>query len=224
MISVKICGITSISDAQKAIDLGASAIGLIFHEKSPRSVSVDYAQKIMSSIDGKVPVVGVFVNEDIDRLQSILLSVPIDIVQLHGDENSQYCQQLNRPIIKVFRVNSQFDKTLLKTYNVNAFLFDTYKKGLPGGTGDTFNWELLKHIQINRPIILSGGLKIGNVLNAVNLAQPAAIDINSGVENSGVENSPGEKNGKKLKALFELIGKVEDPNNLFKTMMKEQNV
>jgi phosphoribosylanthranilate isomerase len=219
MISVKICGITSIPDAEKAIDLGASAIGLIFYEKSPRCISIEDAQKITTSIKGKVPVVGVFVNEDIDRLQSILSSVAIDIVQLHGDENPQYCQQLNHPIIKVFRVDSQFDKTLLKAYNVNAFLFDTYKKGLPGGTGDTFNWKLLKHIQINRPIILSGGLKIDNVLNAVDLVQPAAIDVNS-----GVENCPGEKSDEKLNALFDLIGKAEDSKNLFKTMMKDQNV
>ncbi len=219
MISVKICGITSISDAEMAISSGASAIGLIFYEKSPRNVSVEDAQKIVSSVNGRVPVVGVFVNEDLDELQWILSSVKIDIVQLHGDENPQYCQQLNHPIIKVFRVDSQFDETLLTKYNVSAFLFDTYKRGLPGGTGELFSWELLHHIEFNRPLILSGGLKLDNVLDAIKSVQPTAIDINS-----GVENCPGEKNHEKIKTLFELTGKVEDSSNIFKTIMEAHNV
>ena len=129
MIPVKICGITSVNDAQLAIENGASALGLIFYKSSLRNVSVEIAKKIVESVNGCVPIFGVFVDEHIQFLKSILSHVNLDILQLHGNETPQYCEQFNLPIIKVFRVRPEFDGSKLIDYNVSAFLFDTYKKG-----------------------------------------------------------------------------------------------
>ena len=210
MIPVKICGITSVKDAQFATEEGASAIGLIFYKYSSRNVSVECAKKIVKYAKGRVPVVGVFVDESIQYLKSILSKVNIDILQLHGNESSQYCEQLNLPIIKVFRVGTVFDRSQLLDYNVSAFLFDTYKKGLPGGTGDRFNWEIISDLKIHTPVILSGGLAPHNILTAAVVVGVSACDVNSGVESCG-----GEKNKEKLIQLFNKTGLVSEADNLF---------
>lgn len=210
MIPIKICGITTVEDAQMVIENGASAIGLIFYKDSSRKVSVECAKDIIKHINGLVPVIGVFVDETIQYLNSILSQVNIDILQLHGNESPQYCAQLNLPIIKVFRVGVGFDESQLFNYNVSAFLFDTYKKGLPGGTGDPFDWELISELKIDTPIILSGGLTPQNILTGLEIVTPSAMDVNS-----GVENSPGQKDKEKLIQLFNNIGFESQVNNLF---------
>ena len=144
------------------------------------------------------------------ELKSILKQVNLDILQFHGNESPQYCEQFNLPIIKVFRVSSGFDKSQLLNYNVSAFLFDTYKKGLPGGTGDYFDWGLISDLKIDTPIVLSGGLTPRNILSAVEIVAPSAGDVNS-----GVEKFPGKKNKEKLIKLFNKIGLVSKADNLF---------
>ena len=216
MIPVKICGITSVNDAQLAIENGASAIGLIFYKPSPRSVSVGVAKKISNFVNGRVPIVGVFVNENIQVIQSIISTVNLDILQLHGDESPQYCEQFKIPIIKVFRVDSKFNKSQLFDYKVSAFLFDTYKKGLPGGTGDHFDWEIISDLKIKTPIILSGGLTPYNILSGVETVSPSAVDVNS-----GIENCPGEKNQEQLIQLFNKIGIVGEDENIFQKIKSE---
>ena len=124
----------------------------------------------------------------------------VSILQLHGSESPQYCEQFNLPIIKVIRVGADFDKSQLVDYNVSAFLFDTYNKGLPGGTGVHFDWSLISNIKIETPIILSGGLTASNVLNGVAIVSPFAVDVNS-----GVELSPGVKDHDKIKTLFKKL-------------------
>ena len=210
MIPIKICGITSVKDAQMAIENGASAIGLIFYKYSPRNVSVERAKEIVKYANERVPVVGVFVDETIQHLKLILSQVNLDILQFHGNESSQYCEQFNLPIIKVFRVDRGFDESQLFDYNVSAFLFDTYKKGLSGGTGDHFDWVLISDLKIDTPIILSGGLTPHNILRGVEIVAPSAGDVNS-----GVENCPGEKNKEKLIQLFNKTGFVSEADNLF---------
>ena len=210
MIPIKICGITSVKDAQMAIENGASAIGLIFYKYSPRNVNVERAKEIVKYVNGSVPVVGVFVDVNIQHLKLILSQVNLDILQLHGKESSQYCEQFNLPIIKVFRVGPGFDKSQLLDYNVSAFLFDTHKKGLLGGTGVYFDWELISDLKIDTPIILSGGLTPHNILSGVEIVAPSAGDVNS-----GVENCPGEKNKEKLIQLFNKTGFVSEADNLF---------
>ncbi len=216
MIPVKICGITSVNDAQLAIENGASAIGLIFYKPSQRNVSMGIAKEIVESVNGCVPIIGVFVDEHIQFLKSILSHVNLDILQLHGNETPQYCEQFNLPIIKVFRVRPEFDGSKLIDYNVSAFLFDTYKKGLPGGTGDSFDWELVSRLKIETPIILSGGLTPENIMRGIEVVNPSAVDVNS-----GVENCPGEKDEMKLGQLFDEINLTHGVDNFFKKLMME---
>ncbi len=216
MIPVKICGITSVNDAQLAIENGASAIGLIFYKPSPRNVSMEIAKEIVESVNGCVPIIGVFVDEHIQFLKSILSHVNLDILQLHGNETSQYCEQFNLPIIKVFRVRPEFDGSKLIDYNVSAFLFDTYKKRLPGGTGDSFDWELVSKLKIETPIILSGGLTPENIMRGIEVVNPSAVDVNS-----GVENCPGEKDAMKLAKLFSEINLTQGEDDFFQKLMME---
>ncbi len=217
MIPVKICGITNLTDAQLAAQGGASAIGLIFYKNSPRYVSMEVAKEIIASIDGQIPVVGVFVDENIDWVLEIAAKAKLDIIQLHGKESPQYCEQLNVPIIKVLRVDSLFDKSILKDYNVSAFLFDTYKKGLPGGTGDHFDWGLISDLKLDTPIILSGGLNIENIMLGIATVNPSAVDVNS-----GVENCPGEKDEKKMTQLFNIMCKTMGKNSFFQKLKNEK--
>ena len=216
MIPVKICGITSVNDAQLAIENGASALGLIFYKSSPRNVSMEIAKEIVESVNGCVPIIGIFVDEHIQFLKSILSHVNLDILQLHGNETPQYCEQFNLPIIKVFRVRPEFDGSKLIDYNVSAFLFDTYKKGLPGGTGDSFDWELVSRLKIETPIILSGGLTPENIMRGIEVVNPSAVDVNS-----GVENCPGEKDAIKLERLFSKINLTQGEDDFFKKIMVE---
>jgi phosphoribosylanthranilate isomerase len=216
MIPVKICGITSVNDAQLAIENGASALGLIFYKPSLRNVSVEIAKEIVESVNGCVPIIGIFVDEHIQFLKSILSHVNLDILQLHGNETPQYCEQFNLPIIKVFRVRPEFDGSKLIDYNVSAFLFDTYKKGLPGGTGDSFDWELVSKLKIETPIILSGGLTPENIMRGIEVVNPSAVDVNS-----GVENCPGEKDAMKLAQLFSEINLTQGEDDFFKKLMVE---
>ena len=210
MIPVKICGITSVKDAQLAIEKGASAIGLIFYNPSTRNVSIEIAKEIIEHVNDSVPIIGVFVDENIQIMESILSQVNFDILQLHGRESPQYCEQFNLPIIKAFRIDPEFDKSQLVDYNVSAFLFDTYNKGLPGGTGVHFDWELISNIKSETPIILSGGLTSSNVLNGVEAVNPSAVDVNS-----GVEDCPGEKSQEKLIKLFKKTGILSKDENIF---------
>ena len=214
MIPVKICGITSVKDAQLAIKNGASTIGLIFYKPSPRNVSMEIAKEIVESVNGCVPIIGVFVDEDVAVINSILGLVNLDILQLHGMENPQYCQQFKLPIVKVFRVDSSFDVSILNLFNVSAFLFDAYQKGLPGGTGDSFDWKLVSNLKIETPIILSGGLKSNNIMSGIEAVNPSAIDVNS-----GVENCPGEKDEMKLGQLFDEINLTHGVDDFFKKLM-----
>ena len=216
MIPVKICGITSVKDAQLAIKNGASAIGLIFYKPSPRNVSMEIAKEIVESVNGCVPIIGVFVDEDVAVINSILGLVNLDILQLHGRENPQYCQQFKLPIVKVFRVDSSFDVSILNLFNVSAFLFDTYQKGLPGGTGDSFDWKLVSNLKIETPIILSGGLTSNNIMSGIEVVNPSAVDVNS-----GVENCPGEKDAIKLERLFSKINLTQGEDDFFKKIMVE---
>jgi len=218
MMPVKICGITQVLDAEMAVDNGASAVGMIFYDDSPRNVEAGKALEIATAINGKAARIGVFVNEDIERIRSIVTEINLDMVQLHGDESPEYCENLELPVIKVFRVGDTFYEDKLKTYNVDAFLFDTYKKGLPGGTGDVFNWDALLNLNIETPIILSGGLNPENILEGIHAVQPSAVDVNS-----GIENYPGEKNEGKIQELFKSIKGINTQKNIFDPFIWEKN-
>ena len=210
MIAVKICGITSLKDAEMAVNNGATAIGLIFYPDSPRYVDPAEVEQWIERIPDSVKKVGVFVNEQIDTINNITRQLKLEFIQLHGDESPEFCNGIIRPVIKVFRVGDDFDAIVLNGYDVHGFLFDTYKKGKPGGTGNRFKWELIANLKTETPIILSGGLKPENVLNGIEAVNPAAVDVNS-----GVESVPGVKDEEKIKELFSVLEHSNSCNNPF---------
>ena len=200
MIPVKICGITSCEDAEIAVNYGASAIGMIFYEGSPRYIYPDKAEVLISAIPEKVKKVGVFVNEKLKNIKTIVEELDLDFIQLHGDESPEYCDKMIKPVIKAFRVGTDFDSAVLGNFQVHAFLFDTYQKGKPGGTGKSLNWDLISDLQTDTPIILSGGLNSENINEGIKTVKPSAIDVNS-----GVESEPGIKDKVKVEKLFDTI-------------------
>ena len=210
MIAVKICGITSLKDAEMAVNYSVSAIGMIFCPDSPRYVDPAELEQWIERIPDSVKKVGVFVNEQIDTINNITRQLKLEFIQLHGDESPEFCNGIIRPVIKVFRVGDDFDAIVLNEYDVHGFLFDTYKKGNPGGTGTRFNWDLIANLKTETPIILSGGLTSENVLNGIEAVNPAAVDVNS-----GVESVPGVKDEEKIKELFSVLEHSNSCNNPF---------
>ncbi len=180
-----------------ACDLGADAIGFIFHEKTPRHIRPSEAQLIARSLPPFVTKVGVFVNMPIQELGKICETVPLDLVQLHGDEPTEYCRQVDRPWLKVFRVSDEFDVSQLAPYKAIGFLLDTFNQERYGGTGQTFNWKIAKEAKRFGQIILSGGLNPQNVSEAMNFVKPYAVDVCS-----GVEAVPGKKDPEKMRRFF----------------------
>jgi phosphoribosylanthranilate isomerase len=197
MIPTKICGITNLSDAQAAAVHGASAIGFIFYEKSSRAISIEDAKFISRHLSNDISKVGVFVNHDKAFIEKAIRSASLNIIQLHGDETPGFCKQFEVPVLKALRIKDKASFSVMSDYNVDGFLLDTFSNKQYGGTGETFDWSLLNE-QIDTPIILSGGLNPDNVLDAIDSVNPAAIDVNS-----GVELSPGKKDHQKINLLFE---------------------
>ena len=199
MIPTKICGITNLMDAKVAVENGASAIGLIFYEKSPRAISIENAKSISKQLSYSVIRVGVFVNQNKDFIDKTISEVQLNMIQLHGDESSNFCNQFEVPIFKAVRIKNEASLSVMDQYNVAGILLDTFSNKQYGGTGKTFDWSLINE-QIDTPIILSGGLNPDNILDAIDSVNPAAIDVNS-----GVELSPGKKDHQKINLLFEKL-------------------
>ncbi len=196
MIPTKICGITNLSDAQAAAVHGASAIGFIFYEKSSRAISIEDAKFISRHLSNDISKVGVFVNHDKAFIEEAIRSVSLNIIQLHGDETPGFCKQFEVPVLKALRIKDKASLSVMDQYNVAGFLLDTFSTKQYGGTGETFDWSLLNG-KLETPIILSGGLNPDNILDAIDSVNPAAIDVNS-----GVEISPGKKDHQKINLLF----------------------
>lgn len=185
---VKICGITSSEDAQAAVEFGADALGFVF-AKSPRLVTKELARDIIEQLPPFVSPVGVFVDERVDTIKEVCNFCHIHTVQLHGNEDPLYLNDLEGyKIIKAFRINEEDDLKLLANYKSHAFLLDSYVKGVMGGTGVPFKWEIARQAHKYGTVILSGGLTPENVREAIHIVQPYAVDVSS-----GVESSPGKK-------------------------------
>jgi phosphoribosylanthranilate isomerase len=213
MVRVKVCGITNELDAQRAARAGAWAVGFIFYKKSPRFISPFKAKKIIDLLPPFITPVGVFVNHKSGAVRDIVDHCGLRAVQLHGDEDHHFCHRLKSSyhvkVIKVLRVGENFDPKIVGDYKVDAFLFDTYEKDNYGGSGKTFDWNVLKAVKASCdvPIILSGGLNTQNVIEAVNLLKPYAVDVNS-----GVEEAPGKKDAKKMKDFIDIVSYISGPN------------
>lgn len=182
-VRVKICGITRQQDLQAACDAGADALGFVFYEKSPRHVSIASAVALMRELPPFVQSVGLFVNAEPAFIEAVLQAAPLDLLQFHGDETAADCARYGRPYIKAVRVNR--DTNLLKCAadfdSARGLLLDAYVPGVPGGTGERFDWSLIP-ASLPKPVILSGGLVPDNVADAVQRVHPWAVDVSSGVE------------------------------------------
>ena len=179
----KICGITRIEDALAAAEAGADAIGFVFYAKSPRAVDVRQARAIIAELPPFVTTVGLFVNASRCELNEILEVVALDLLQFHGDENPQDCEGYHRPWIKALRVRPSDDlEAACQLYaGARGILLDTYVAGVPGGTGEAFDWSLVP-AHLSKPIILAGGLSADNVGQAIAQVRPYAVDVSGGVE------------------------------------------
>jgi len=197
-VRVKICGITRTEDALAAAAAGADAIGLVFYSKSPRAVSVERARAIIAALPPFVTTVGLFVDAERTELQRILDQVPLDLLQFHGDESAEECEGFNRPYIKALRVKAGDDiaAQVNRFPGASGILLDTYVEGVPGGTGEAFDWSLVPQA-LAKPVILAGGLHAGNVAAAVNRVRPYAVDVSG-----GVEASKGIKDAAKIAAFI----------------------
>jgi len=182
-VRVKICGITRLQDLHAACDAGADALGFVFYEKSPRHLAIDSAAMLVRALPPFVQSVGLFVNADPAFIERVLRAVPLDLLQFHGDETPADCMRYGRPWIKAVRVNRDTDllECAADFDAARGLLLDAYVAGVPGGTGERFDWSLIPP-HLSRPIVLSGGLTPDNVAEAVRRVRPWAVDVSSGVE------------------------------------------
>lgn len=201
-MKVKICGITNIEDALLCEKLGADALGFIFYDKSKRYIQPNSAVDIIKMLSPFTLKVGVFVNDIPENINAISKLAGLNIVQLHGDEIPKQMAEINLPIIKAFRVNDDFDFDILNDYKNCYFLFDTYSISEYGGTGKSFNWNIIpKHLK--NKIILSGGISSSNIQRIINEINPYAVDVSS-----SLEEFYGKKSNEKLIEFFNnLTGK-----------------
>ncbi|WP_411384081.1 phosphoribosylanthranilate isomerase [Pseudomonas sp. L7] len=200
-VRTKICGITRIEDALAAVEAGADAIGFVFYAKSPRAVDVRQARAIIEQLPPFVTTVGLFVNASRCELNEILEVVPLDLLQFHGDETPADCEGYHRPWIKALRVRPGDDlEAACRQYaGARGILLDTYVAGVPGGTGEAFDWSLVPK-RLSKPIILAGGLSADNVDQAIAQVRPYAVDVSG-----GVEQAKGIKDASKIEAFMRAV-------------------
>lgn len=202
---VKICGLTSLQDAEAALEMGAWALGCVMWEGSPRACDPAQAQLIARRLGRSAPVCGVFVDEPLDDAARITEATGFTMVQLHGDEGPAYCEELGRRtgarVIKAGRVGSAADLRDMERFrNVDFHLLDTRRSNLPGGTGESWDWGLASQRSSKVPLIVSGGLDAGNVAEAISLTEPFAVDVAS-----GVESAPGVKDEALMRDFMEAV-------------------
>jgi phosphoribosylanthranilate isomerase len=201
---IKHCGITNLDDAHRAAEAGAWALGMIFWEGSPRRCDVAEAQLIGQALRRTVALTGVFVNAKLEQIDLIAQACGLSLVQLHGDEGPAFCNEVARrtgaKVIKAARVRSKATLQAAAAFHTDFHLLDAHVEGVPGGTGRTVDWELLRTHRFTAPIILSGGLTPANVGEAIAIARPFAVDAAS-----GTERSPGVKDPDKLVALHRAV-------------------
>ena len=200
IVKVKICGITNYKDAAAAVDMGADLLGFNFYPKSPRFIAPEKAREIINKLPGFIDIVGVFVNFPFEQIQETINQCQLDWVQLHGDESPQFCRSflsVNVRTMKALRVKEQRDIQQAENYFTDAILLDAFDPKKYGGTGISFDWNIVGHI--GKRIFLAGGINPDNAATAVKLGV-YGIDVCS-----GIEEAPGKKDHEKMKKLFENI-------------------
>lgn len=206
MIKIKICGITNLDDALAATTFGADALGFNFYKKSPRYIEPEKAAEIIAQLPPLIIPVGVFVNEREEKIREIQALTCIQAIQLHGDESPEFCQRFGNRVIKAFQVKDKESIKHMAHYHVGAFLLDSYREGLRGGTGETFDWHLAVVAKTFGRVILAGGLTPENVTEAVKLVQPYGVDVAG-----GVEREKGIKDHAKLKKFITEVRRASRP-------------
>jgi phosphoribosylanthranilate isomerase len=208
---IKLCGVTTLEDAEHAVAAGVWAIGLNFWPRSPRRSEPGMAAEIAAALKRRAEVVGVFVNPTLEYVTGTAEAVGLTMIQLHGDEGPAFCGEIARrtgaKVIKAARVHSGADIQALAAFHVDYHLLDSHVPGERGGTGETFAWELARLHRGRLPVILSGGLTPENVAAAIAAVRPFAVDVAS-----GVESSPGRKDPARVDAFVAaVVGAVEEP-------------
>jgi phosphoribosylanthranilate isomerase len=180
---VKICGLTRHEDIDAAIKCGADALGFVFYDPSPRSLSVERAVELVSRVPAFVSVVGLFVNPSDQEVEAVLDRVPLDLLQFHGDEPADFCSSFSRRWVKAIRVreSGQIERAFEEYRDSAGLLVDAWDPERYGGTGKVFNWDLIPESR-PLPLILAGGLSSDNVFDAVKQVKPWAVDVSGGVE------------------------------------------
>ncbi len=201
---VKICGITRVEDASAAAAAGADAIGLVFYAPSPRAVEPARAAEIVRALPPFVTTVGLFVDAPAEQVRAVLEQVPLDVLQFHGDEPEPYCLQFGRPYLKAIRVRAGDDLNALASQwpSASGILLDSFKPGVPGGTGLTFDWSMIPS-ERSWSLVLAGGLDASNVAEAVSRVKPWAVDVSG-----GVEAAKGIKDANKINAFVHEVKRV----------------
>jgi phosphoribosylanthranilate isomerase len=200
IVKVKICGLTNYEDAAAAMDMGADLLGFNFYPKSPRHITPADAAKVINKLPAFTDIVGVFVNESIERIHETKELCQLDWVQLHGDEDPEFCKEFlshNVKTMKAIRVKDQRDVERAESFFTDAILLDAFDPKKYGGTGVSFDWNIIGHIR--KRIFLTGGINPDNAVKAVELGV-YGIDVCS-----GIEAEPGKKDKRLMKKLFENI-------------------
>jgi len=205
MTRIKICGITRVEDVMDAVHSGADALGLVFYDKSPRSVTIEQAMELTEVIFPFVTLVGLFVNPSEEKVREVLKAVPLDALQFHGEESPEFCAQFGRPYLKAIRVKAGVDLVQYANDYMGAqgLVLDAFVEGEHGGTGTSFDWTLIPH-DLPLPVILSGGLDAGNIAAAIRQVHPYAVDVSS-----GVEASKGIKDAMKITSFINEVNKTD---------------
>ena len=198
-MKVKICGITNMEDALLCQELGADALGFIFYNKSKRFIPLDKAAEISKNLSPFIMKIGVFVNESAETINQIVEKVKLNAIQLHGEEEPEFLKTIPLQVIKSFRINNGFDFSILKTYQNAWYLLDTFSETEYGGTGKSFNWNIIPE-DIRGNIILAGGVSSDNIEDIFYNIRPAAVDVSS-----SLEKEPGKKDIEKVKQFFKTI-------------------
>lgn len=194
-MQIKICGITRREDAQQALDLGANAIGCVFYAGSARAVSVEQAREVSLGVRGLGVMVGLFVNPREDEVREALASVPLNMLQFHGQESPEFCRQFGLPYIKAVPMSESVDLADFsrRFSDARALLLDSVVQGQFGGTGERFDWSWIPD-SMKHHMMLAGGLRADTVGEAIRVVRPCAVDVSS-----GVEDAPGEKSEQKMR-------------------------
>jgi phosphoribosylanthranilate isomerase len=205
MTKVKVCGMTNLADAEHAASHGAWAIGLIHHRDSPRYVQPEVAEEIGAALKRRCEVAGVFVNSPLEEVIDAAERENLTLLQFHGEEGPSFCDEARRrsgaKVMKAMRVTSAADVKAAEAFRTDFHLFDAYWHGVHGGSGQSFDWDLVARRRSKVPMILAGGLTSANVADAIDLVKPFGVDVVS-----GVEAEPGRKDHAKVEAFLEAAG------------------